>query len=422
MNISGPLAAVFAVTLTVAGATSAEAGEGPTDHANMVGAGSAQTAARDYVVVLDDTATVSTALTKAESSYGASVENVYRSAIKGYSARMTPTEAHALEQSPGVQSVEPDIRFEIAAQSMPTGINRTNADRSPRAGINRRDRRVNVDVAVIDTGVDLNHRDLNVYRRGGKNCSAFARGTNDQHGHGTHVAGTIGALDNRFGVVGMAPGARIWPVRVFDQSGAGSLGEVICGVDYVTAHAKQIEVANMSLSSIGGRDDGKCGKQVGDPLHRAICASVAKGVTYVVAAGNMAQNAALSTPASYNEVITVSAMADFNGRAGGGARATCRADGDDTFANFSNYGSDVDIVAPGVCIRSTWKNGRYGTISGTSMASPHVAGGAALYMATHPAASPAAVRSALIRSGSGAWNGSDDPDADHEPLLNVAGF
>ena len=422
MNMSGPLAAAFAETLTVAGAASASAGESPNHDVAMVGGGVSQQAARDYVVVLEDTATVGTALTKAENAYGATVENVYHSAIKGYSARMTPAEARVLEQSPSVESVEPDVRFEIAAQSMPTGINRSNADRSPRAGINRRDRRVDVDVAVIDTGVDLDHPALNVYRRGAKNCSMFANGSNDAHGHGTHVAGTIGALDNRFGVVGMAPGARIWPVRVFDSSGAGSLSEVICGVDYVTRHAKQIEVANMSLSSIGSRDDGRCGNAVGDPLHKAICASVARGVTYVVAAGNMSQNAAGSTPASYDEVITVSALADFNGRPGGGAGATCRPDGDDTFADFSNYGSDVDLVAPGVCIRSTWKNGQYGTISGTSMATPHVAGGAALYMARHPAASPEQVRHVLVRAGSTVWNSSDDPDSRHEPLLNVAGF
>jgi subtilisin len=419
MNISGPLAAAFAVTLTVSGTVTAQAGE---SHTDMVGDGAPTSRTSEYVVVLDDTARVTSSLTKAEHAYGASVGNVYRSAIKGYSARMTPSEAAALAQAPGVDTVEPNVRFEIAGQSLPTGINRTNADRSPRAGIDRRDQRVNVDVAVIDTGVDVDHPDLNVYRRGGKNCSAFARGKNDQHGHGTHVAGTIGALDNGRGVVGMAPGARIWPVRVFDRSGAGSLAEVICGVDYVTAHAKQIEVANMSLSSLGGSDDGACGRVSGDPLHKAVCASVAKGVTYVVAAGNSARDAALSTPSAYDEVITVSALADFNGRPGGGARSTCRADRDDTFADFSNYGADVDLVAPGVCVRSTWVGGRYSTISGTSMASPHVAGGAALFMSRHPAAKPAAVRSALVRAGSMRWKYADDRDGRHERLLDVSGF
>ncbi len=119
-------------------------------------------------------------------------------------------------------------------------------------------------------------------------------------------------------------------------------------------------------------------------MHAAICKAVAAGITFVVAAGNDSADAATFTPAAYDEVITVSALADFNGLPGGGAASTCRTDVDDTFASFSNYGSDVDIIAPGVCIYSTSKLGGYDTMSGTSMASPHVAGGAALYTATNP--------------------------------------
>ena len=386
----------------------------------MAGAGlSAQT--RGYVVMLDKTAQVGTSMLKAESSYGASVDNVYHSAINGYSAQMTPAEAKALAATSGVLSVTRNRRFTIDAQRLPTGVHRISAQtRRPRA--NLKPRHVNADVAVIDTGVDLDHPDLNVYQAGAHNCTATELNANDANGHGTHVAGTIGALDNRIGVVGVAPGARIWPVRVFGPSGAGSLADVICGVDYVTAHANQIEVANMSLSSIGGRDDHNCGRTFGDPLHRAICASVRAGVTYVVAAGNMSENASLETPSAYDEVITVSAMADFNGRPGGGAKATCRPDRDDTFADFSNFGSDVDLTAPGVCIRSTWKNGKYGTLSGTSMASPHVAGAAARYLARHPAASPSQVRQALVAAGTSNWNGGDDPDGTHEPLVSAARF
>jgi len=417
MNMSGPVAAAAAVIVTVAGAATAQAGG---THSSTVGA-DALAQSRSYVVVLDRSAPVGTSMLRAQSSYGASVENVYHAALNGYSARMTPAEAKALELSPGVQSVTPDRRFTVDAQRLPTGVHRIHGQmRRPRA--NLRPRHVNADVAVIDTGVDLDHPDLNVYRRGAHNCTATELNANDANGHGTHVSGTIAALNNRIGVVGVAPGARIWPVRVFGASGAGSLADVICGVDFVTRHADQIEVANMSLSSSGGRDDHNCGRSFGDPLHQAICASVRAGVTYVVAAGNMSMDASLSTPSAYNEVITVSALADFDGRAGGGARATCRPDRDDTFADFSNYGSDVDLVAPGVCIRSTWKNGKYGTISGTSMASPHVAGAAARYLARHRAASPARVRQALVTAGSRNWNSSDDPDRTHEPLLNMARF
>ena len=278
-----------------------------------------------------------------------------------------------------------------------------------------------MDVAVIDTGADLDHPDLNIYRAGAKNCSTLALSPEDRHGHGTHVSGTIGALDNGAGVVGVAPGARIWPVKVLSDLGTGLNSDVICGIDYVAAHADQIEVANMSLGGAGS-DDGNCGRTDDDAMHEAICAATAAGITFVVAAGNDSADAAESTPAAYDEVITVSALADFNGQPGGGAASTCRADEDDTFASFSNYGADVDIIAPGVCIESTWMNGGYNTISGTSMASPHVAGGAALYAATHPSATPAQVKAALQSAGTTDWSNADDPDGTKEKLLNVATY
>jgi subtilisin len=142
-------------------------------------------------------------------------------------------------------------------------------------------------------------------------------------------------------------------------------------------------------------------------------------VTYTVAAGNSAANAQGFVPAAYDEVITVSALADFDGQPGGGAAATCRPDTDDTLADFSNFGSDVDLIAPGVCISSTYR-GRYATLSGTSMASPHVTGAAALYKAGHPGASSAEVSSALQSAGNLDWSSVGDPDGIKEPLLNVA--
>jgi subtilisin family serine protease len=374
-----------------------------------------------YIVVLSDAVDARTVAPLQAGQLGFDLGHVYHSALQGYSASMPAAVAEAVADLPGVLWVQPDKPVSVDAQTTPTGINRANADASPTAAINGSDQRVNVDVAVIDTGADLSHPDLNINRAGAKNCSLGAVNANDLNGHGTHVSGTIGAIDNGDGVVGMAPGARIWPVKVLTDAGSGLNSDVICGIDYVTANAASIEVANMSLGG-DGADDGNCGNTNNDAMHRAICASVGAGITYVVAAGNDTANASTSTPAAYDEVITVSALADFNGQPGGGAASTCRSDVDDTFASFSNYGADVDLIAPGVCINSTWMLGGYNTISGTSMASPHVAGGAALYQATHPTATPAAVKSALQAAGSTGWSNADDPDGIKERLLDVSTF
>jgi subtilisin len=402
------LAGAGACILMAAGLTPATAGAGP--------------AAERYIVVLKNSAAAGVVASLHELTYGIDIGHVYKSALKGYSALMTPAVAGLIEVLPVVEWVQADTRVRASAQTLPTGIDRSNADLSPTAAIDNNDERVNVDVAVIDTGVDLDHPDLNVYTAGGKNCTLLGIifPPDDDNGHGSHVAGTIGALDNSAGVVGMAPGARIWPVKVLSAIGIGFTSEVICGIDYVAANASQIEVANMSLGGTGS-DDGNCGNTSGDAQHRAICAAVGAGVTFVVAAGNDSSDAAGFVPAAYDEVVTVSALADFNGQPGGGAASTCRADGDDTLADFSNFGADVDLIAPGVCIDSTYMLGGYDTLSGTSMASPHAAGGAALYLANNPGASPGQVRSALQAAGSLDWNNSDDPDGVKERLLNVAG-
>ena len=407
-------AALFAITTVLGlGATAVTAEAAPSS--------SGLPTAAPYIVVLDSGADARSVATAQASQFGFDLGHVYTSALQGYSATMSPAVAAALEATPGVRWVQHDRPVSIDAQTTPTGINRANADASPTAAINGSDQRVNVDVAVIDTGADLSHPDLNINRAGAKNCSIGAINANDMNGHGTHVSGTIGAIDNGNGVVGMAPGARIWPVKVLTDAGSGLNSDVICGIDYVTAHASEIEVANMSLGG-AGTDDGNCGNTNQDAMHKAICKSVAAGITYAVAAGNDSEDAANSTPAAYDEVITVSALADFNGVPGGGAPSTCRSDVDDTFAEFSNYGSDVDIIAPGVCINSTWMLGGYNTISGTSMASPHVAGGAALYKATHPTAGPAAVKAALQSAGTLDWNNSDDGDNTKERLLDVSTY
>lgn len=373
-----------------------------------------------YIVVLKSGTAPGKVAAEQSDRYGTTVSHVYRDALKGYAAMMSDTSAQRISGDARVLFVQRDGIAQATAQTTPTGINRADADLSPTAKVNGLDERVTVDVAVIDTGVDLDHPDLNVHTTGAKNCST-GTSADDGNGHGTHVAGTVGALDNTTGAVGMAPGARIWPVRVLNNAGSGTWSAIVCGIDYVTAHASEIEVANMSLGGTGA-DDGNCGRSNNDSMHTAICNAVAAGITFVVAAGNETDDAANHVPAAYDEVITVSALADFNGLPGGGAAATCRSDVDDTFASFSNYGADVDVIAPGVCIYSTWKGGGYNTISGTSMASPHVAGGAALYKASNPGASPAQVRTALQAAGTTDWSNADDHDSVKERLLNVSIF
>ncbi len=373
-----------------------------------------------YIVVLDPAvADPGSLASEHERSHGAEISHVYRFALKGYAASMTERAAQQVALDDRVQLVELDRAVQATGHSAtnlgkpPTGVHRAYAPHNAEVGIDGiDDQRVDVDVAIIDTGIDTSHADLNL--AGGKNCQN-GPSYDDGNGHGTHVAGTAAGLDNGNGVVGMAPGARLWAVRVLDNSGSGSWSTVICGIDWVTANASTIEVANMSLAGSGS--DGPCDSS---SLHLAICNSVGAGVTYAVAAGNETDDTANHVPAAYDEVITVSALADFDGEPGGAGLPTCRTDLDDTFANFSNFGDDVDLIAPGVCIKSTWKDGGYNTISGTSMASPHVAGAAALYKATNPTASPATVQAALQSEGNYVWSNLDDGDATQEPLLDVS--
>jgi subtilisin len=387
--------------------------------AAMPSAAAAPSGTDSYIVVLKDSASPSTTARAHAGRFGARVGHVYRHALKGYSATLSSDRVAALKADPSVAAVAPDLPVHAFVQTLPTGINRIDGELSSTVSGNGSGT-VNADIAIIDTGIQLNHPDLNA--RNGTNCVTPGAQAQDDHGHGTHVAGTAAALDNGDGVVGVAPGARVWAVKVLNAAGSGTTSQIICGIDWVTANAGTIEVANMSLggASFFGAFSG-CNSAF-DPMHPAICRSVQAGVTYAVAAGNSAADANTFVPATYSQVITVSALADFNGQPGGGAAPTCRSDVDDTFANFSNFGADVDIIAPGVCILSTYLGSGYNTFSGTSMASPHVAGAAALYKSANPGASPAQVKSALQNAGNLNWNDADDPDPTKERLLNVDAF
>jgi subtilisin len=368
-----------------------------------------------YIVTFKDGVDPTRKANEKAKAYGLELRHVYTSALNGFSAVVPPGQLKKLQSDPDVAAVIEDRKIYAFTDSRPLGIRRSQADRNPISQIGSHTNPISVDVAVIDTGIDPNHPDLNVV--GGVNCVPQENSYADQNGHGTHVAGTIGARDNGVGVVGVAPGARLWAVRVLNAAGEGEFSDAICGVDWVTAHADVIEIANMSLG--GEADMDRC---PGPGLHAAICSSINAGVTYIVASGNSGLDASGFLPAAYPEVITVSALADSDGAPGGKGPTNFFYGADDTLATFSNYGAPVDIAAPGVNINSTFPGGGYIAMSGTSMASPHVAGAAAIYAYLNPNASPSAVKSYLL---SIAWpqNSADgftgDVDAFPEPLLNA---
>ncbi len=279
------------------------------------------------------------------------INHVYGKAIDGFSAKLDATMVEKLKNDPIVDYIEPDRIVTLGkpsghghggggstAQETPYGIARVGG---PVSGVGKT-------AWIIDTGIDFDHPDLNVDVSRSKTFVARTKNADDQNGHGTHVAGTIGAIDNEIGVVGVAAGATVVPVRVLDRRGSGTISGVISGVDYVGTMGQSGDVANMSLG--GG---------ISQALDDAVLSASAK-VKFAIAAGNESDDANNSSPARVNgpNIYTISAM-----------------DNNDIFAYFSNFGNPpVDYCAPGVNIKSTWKGGNYNTISGTSMACPHAAG------------------------------------------------
>jgi subtilisin family serine protease len=411
----------------------------------------ARGSASPWIVALRSDADAQSVLASANAGLGVRAEHRFSHVIKGFSARLTGAQRRALLGDPRVAAIVPDGVVRATgdpAQEAQPGIRRVGATQNP----DRTGATLDVDVAVVDTGIQPNNPDLNVV--GGYNCtnpgqseaerklpSSWADGTG--FGHGTHVAGIAAARNDGSGVEGVAAGARLWAIKVLTDSGLGYWSWVICGLDHVAEMTDpsnparpRVEVVNMSLAG-PGFDDGNCGNSNDDPLHHAVCRLERIGVTMVVAAGNNRNDARFNIPASYDEVITVSALADYDGQAGGDGNppngcgsadgVNAGRQGDDAFANFSDFGRDVDLIAPGVCVLSTLPNNRFGRMTGTSMATPHVAGGAALYYLSeqnrgHARPTTREVKAALIAAGNDSWRQGTDLDKFHEPLLDVSSF
>jgi len=298
--------------------------------------------------------------------YGGSVGEVYDAALTGFSVTMSPGQAKRLAADPAVAYVEQDrvITLEATQTNPPWGLDRIDQRNRPLSGTYTYPNTAsNVRVYVIDTGIRTTHNQFGGRATWGAN---FAGGQNtDCNGHGTHVAGTIGGS-----TYGVAKQVRLVAVKVLNCSGNGTTSGVVSGINWVTANAVKPAVANMSLG--GGASTA---------IDNAVANSVASGVTYVVAAGNSGANACNYSPARSSSAITVGATTNADAR-----------------ASFSNYGSCLDIFAPGVNILSSWytSNTATNTISGTSMASPHVAGAAALVLSANPTWSPAQVKNYLV--------------------------
>jgi subtilisin family serine protease len=375
-----------------------------------------------------------------EARDGVQVGDIYSNAVGGFSANLNARQRQALEQDPTVAAIVPDDLVQLDDGSataagadgisirttthpdtrIPPGVRRIGAESSNVTALSGHGSGVNADVAIIDTGIDRTHPDLNVV--GGYNCTGRNRDNwDDDDGHGTHVAGIVGGMGKAGGVAGVAPGVRLWSVKVLNSGGSGYVSWLVCGIDWVTAQREHgnpgrplFEAANMSISYVraGGNELG-CADTT-DPVHVAICRSVAAGTVYAVAAGNEAHNARMNRPAAYDEVITVGAIADYDGHSGGHGQVSdsCpywTGDPDDSFASFSNYGPDVDLVAPGRCVLSTYPHDRYAWMSGTSMATPHVTGAVAVYRTMFPRATPQQVRMALQAVGTLDWRTSTYP-------------
>ncbi|MEV4280164.1 S8 family peptidase [Actinoplanes xinjiangensis] len=359
-------ATAAAVLATLGLSTGAQAAPPEADILTVPGA---EVVKDSYIVVLKSGTIAGTVAAE----YQTTPLRTYSRVFNGFSATMTARKARQVAADPDVAFVQPNVIHRISdTQNNPPsyGLDRIDQRNRPvNAAYTYNTTASNVRAYIIDTGVRTSHQDF-----GGRASSGFDAidgGTADDcNGHGTHVAGTVGG-----GAYGVAKGVQLVGVRVLNCEGSGTTAQVVAGIEWVTANAVKPAVANMSLG--GGADTA---------LDNAVNASITSGVSYSIAAGNgflglFALDACTQSPARVPAAITVSAT-----------------NSSDAKPSWANRGTCVDVFAPGISIPSTWNTNdtATNTISGTSMATPHVAGAAALYLATHPADTPAQVQAAIV--------------------------
>lgn len=334
-----------------------------------------------YIVVLKPTGDALSKSGMFAKTHGIEIDDVFSDAIDAFTATIPEAKLAALRSDPGVVLVEPNHPVTISStayvQSLPWGINYIDGDLSSTYAGNGWGAVSNVRVYIVDSGVQP-HSDLNVI--GGRNfvTGMLSSAWHDDHGHGTHVAGTVAARDNSSYVVGVAPGAPIYSLRVLDANGAGNDGIVIAALDWLTRTVRAEKAAGTYVPAVVNMSLGGPGSY---SLDYAVRTLVREGVVVVAAAGNDNVDASTKSPARVAEAITVGAHDNYSRR-----------------ASFSNFGSVLDINAPGVGIISTSRTGAAAWMSGTSMAAPHVAGAAALYLsqAVNRYKTPQQVRDRLV--------------------------
>ncbi|MBZ6287336.1 S8 family peptidase [Streptomyces olivaceus] len=365
--LTGAAALALTGTLTALPAQAAPA-EG-----TVLAAGSPTAVKDSYLVTLEKGAGLKAASGAGKDlveEYGGTVRRTFGSALNGYSATLSAAEARRLAADPAVASVEQDQRVRLAdttQSNAPWGLDRIDQTSLPLSGTYTYPDSAGggVTAYVIDTGVRVTHQEISDRASYGYDAVDGDTTASDGNGHGTHVATTIAGK-----TYGVAKKAEVVAVRVLDNNGSGTTAGVIAGIDWVTANHSGPSVANLSLG--GGAST---------TLDNAVRASITSGVTYAVAAGNSAANASSYSPARVTEALTVGATTNTDAR-----------------ASYSNYGAVLDLFAPGSSITAGWNTGdtATNTISGTSMATPHVAGAAAVYLAGHSSATPAQVSTALV--------------------------